>query len=108
MADFERLQRLLDCGHTALMAGDLPALDSLAAEIEAALEAAGPCDLGQARQLATLAKRNERLLEAALGGVRAARRRARDLTDQGRFSTYDIGGQRGQPGLSGHATARRI
>ncbi len=108
MADFERLQALLDQGHAALMAGDLSVLAGLATEVEVALGAAGSCDLGQARQLAALASRNERLLEAALGGVRAARRRARDLSDQGRFSTYDVGGQRGQPGLTGAATARRI
>ncbi len=108
MADFVLLESLLDQGHTALMGGDLSALETLAEEIEAALSAPGNCDPAQARRLSMLAQRNAGLLDASLNGIRAARRRARELTDQGRFSTYDVGGQRGQPGLPGTAAARRL
>lgn len=108
MADCAALETILDRGRAALTAGDLAALAGLAAETEAALAAAGRCDRALALRLAGKARRNERLIAAALAGVRAARRRAQELTDQGRFSTYDAGGRRGQPGLAAGTPARRL
>ncbi|NGM44384.1 hypothetical protein G5B31_02405 [Rhodobacter sp. SGA-6-6] len=108
MADCAALETILDRSREALAAGDLAALAGLAAETEAALADAGCCGRALAGRLAEKARRNERLIAAALAGVRAARRRAQDLTDQGRFSTYDAGGRRGQPGLVAATPARRL
>lgn len=108
MADCAALETILDRSREALRVGDLPALAGLAAETGAALAAAGGCDRALAGRLAAKARRNERLLAAALAGVRAARRRAQELSDQGRFSTYDAGGRRGQPGLAAGLPARRL
>lgn len=108
MADCAALEMILDRSRAALAAGDLAALAGLAAETEAALAAARQGDRALAARLAEKARRNERLLAAALAGVRAARRRAQELTDRGRFSTYDAGGRRAQPGLAAAAPARRL
>ena len=100
MADFSRIEKALDLTREALCKGDMPALDGLAAEVEAAIAEPGACSRAVARRLADKAALNERLIAAAMQGIRAAKRRAQDLTDQGRFSTYDATGRRGQPGLA--------
>lgn len=110
MADLDALETILDRTRAALMAGDITALEGMAADAEAALTAAvGHCDRTTAERLAEKARHNEQLIGAAMKGIRAAQRRAQDLTDRGRFSTYDSGGQRGQPGLAPQgAAARRL
>ncbi len=107
MADFAALETILDRTHAALMAGDIAALEGMASDAEAALAAAGRCDRTTAERLADKARQNEQLIGAAMKGVRAAQRRAQDLAEWGRFSTYDSGGRRGQPGLAPQGTADR-
>lgn len=107
MADFAALETILDRARAALLAGDIVALDGTAADAEAALAAAGRCDRAAAERIAAKAQWNERLIAEAMKGIRAAQRRARDLTDHGRFSTYDPDGRRGQPGLSPQGLAAR-
>jgi len=107
MADFAALETILDRARAALVAGDIVALDGMAADAEAALATAGHCDRAAAERIAAKAQQNEHLIAEAMKGIRAAQRRVRDLTDHGRFSTYDSGGRRGQPGLSPQGVAAR-
>lgn len=107
MVDFAVLETILDRTHAALMAGDIMALEGMAADAEAALAAAGRCDKATAERLADKARQNEQLIGAAVKGVRAAQRRAQELTDRGRFSTYDSDGRRAQPGLAPQGAAER-
>ena len=107
MADFAELETILDRTHAALMAGDIAALASMAADAEAALAALGRCDKATAARLADKARHNEQLIGAGVKGVRAAQRRAQELTDRGRFSTYDSDGRHGQPGLAPQGAAER-
>lgn len=92
----------------ALMAGDLTRLADLAPRLEAALATYRPASAAAAGNLLSDARENGRLLQAALRGVRAAKTRASELTDKGRFSTYDSRGQRNQPGLGTQMAARRL
>ena len=107
MADFAGLETILDRARAALVAGDIASLDGMAADAEVALATAGHCDRAAAERIAAKAQRNEHLIAEAMKGIRAAQRRARDLTDHGRFSTYDSDGRRGQPGLSLQGFAAR-
>jgi hypothetical protein len=89
------LETLLDETRDALLAGDLLRLAALTAQLDQAAPAADPAPLARSRRKAA---RNAALLEAALKGIRAARRRATELAQPGRFSTYDATGRRGALG----------
>ena len=109
MTDTAGLEGILDETRKALMAGDLAALAGLALAAEQTLTRLKPdCTPEAAERLAQKARPNERLITAALRGMKAATRRVRELTDDGRFSTYDANGRRNQPGLASPAAARRI
>lgn len=99
---------LLENTRTALLSGDFQELSNLTLALEAALSEIGSMQGESLQAIRESAAENDRLLSAAAKGVRAAQRRAKDLTDQGRFSTYDIGGQRNQPGLAASSKARRV
>ncbi|MEZ5796994.1 MAG: hypothetical protein R3D63_05635 [Paracoccaceae bacterium] len=110
MPDPASLETFLLATGAALKAGDLPLLADLADRVEAAL-AEGTAAGGDPRQAARVlqaARENERLLLAAMKGVRAARARAAQLTDRGRFSTYDAGGRRDLLGMPPTGPARRL
>lgn len=108
MADFRQLETDLDLAEAALIAGDLQSLERLTTALEAALSADGNGDHILALRIADKARRNEALISAALKGVHSARRRVDELSDQGRFSTYDSGGHREQPGLQAPIGGRRL
>ncbi len=108
MTDRSDVETLLDATQVALRSGDLAALTDLAGRVETAMSAMGRPDAVTLRRLQDKARRNERLLAAAAKGVAAARRRARDLTDEGRFSTYGADGRRDQVGLAACLPARRL
>jgi hypothetical protein len=108
MAETMDLERLLDLTRERLIAGDMGALADLVAGTEQALENLGTADGALVKRLAVKAGQNERLIAAAVKGVRAAQRRSRELTDEGRFSIYDAGGRRDQPGLPPQESARRF
>ena len=108
MAEAMDLETLLDLTRESLIAGDMGALADLVAGTDQALENLGKVDGALVKRLAVKAGQNERLIAAAVKGVRAALRRSRDLTDEGRFSIYDAGGRRDQPGLPPQESARRL
>ncbi len=108
MADFAGLETILDETLAALKAGDLPGLSDLSERAEAALAAQSPCDAVLAGRLLSKAQRNERMITAAMKGVKAARQRVQDLTTTGRFSTYDAGGHRDQVGVAPSLPSRRV
>ena len=105
MADFAALETIL-IARVALVAGDIAALDGMTADAKQRLPR-GPLRQAAVERIAAKAQQNEHLIAEAMKGIRAAQRRARDLTDHGRFSTYDSGGRRGQPGLVPHGAADR-
>ncbi len=86
------LEALLDTAREALLDGDILKLAALAGELEAATLPRDPAALHRSR---AKAGRNAALLAAALKGLRAARRRAEELAQPDRFSTYDARGRRG-------------
>ena len=103
-----RLAAVLDAERTALLSGDLAALEALAEEKLALAE-----DLeATPRQLAPLAetlKRNEALLDAArqgVGDVLAMLRKQRDART--RLSSYDSKGQATQIASGPAVTERRF
>jgi hypothetical protein len=98
-ANTEQLMDCLASTRDAILAGRLELLGPLAERLEAALTADVRPPSAVLHRIRAAAEENGRLLEAALKGVRAAKRRALDLTETGRFSTYAQGGQRHQPGL---------
>ncbi|QYK41589.1 MAG: hypothetical protein KF887_00110 [Paracoccaceae bacterium] len=103
-----RVERMLDLVHVALITGDLAALPSLAAEIEAAVPGEVPIPAAMAGRLRAKADRNARCLEAAGRGLRAARKRLSDITAaRGGLSTYDGSGQRHVLAADAGGTARR-
>lgn len=110
MADFAGLETVLDDMHSALLAGKLAHLGDLAAMAEGALALAeaGDCPSDLALRLREKARRNERLLTAAARGVKAARQRAKDLAEAGRFQTYGADGRRDMLGVAAQAPARRL
>lgn len=85
------LERLLDQTREALLAGDLLRLAQIAGEVAGADP---PTDPQVAERSRALAEQNLALLGAALKGVQAARRRAGELAEPARFSTYDAQGRR--------------
>ncbi|MDQ2065308.1 hypothetical protein Q9295_02885 [Xinfangfangia sp. CPCC 101601] len=108
MVDYAALEMILDKSIQSLASANLAQLHGLAEQTEAALSATGPFDKERADRLVTKAALSNALIGAALKGVSSARQRANELTDQGRFSTYQSGGQRVQPGLSLSLAARRL
>lgn len=108
MRNDQGLEQILDDTRLAILAGDFKALAELAERCEAFLSgglARNPAELGR---IAAKAERNATLLKAASRGVAAARRRARELAEGGRFSTYDAAGRRGQLTDDQAAPARRL
>lgn len=93
---------------TALLAGRIDQLTDLSARIERALEQRPRLRESSLSSLRSAAEGNRHLLDAALKGVRAAKRRAHDLTEEGRFSTYEQGGKRSQPGLLNSGPSIRL
>jgi hypothetical protein len=102
------LEGLLSQTRKALLAGDILELASLADGLEATLAQGTPKSLAEAQVIKRMAQENDQLLIAALKGVRSARQRLRDLSEQGRFSTYESNGKRHQPGLGNMLPARRL
>lgn len=99
------LESLLDQAADALLAGDLAALSDLAPRIEAA---APPQDPGTLERLRAKARRNARLLDAAMRGVKAARHRVAEITRGPTLTTYDARGQKAEIVASGMMPARRV
>lgn len=99
------LEALLDQAAEALLAGDLVALSALSSQIESA---SPPQDLGSLDRLQAKARRNARLLEAAMRGVKAARHRVAEITRGPTLTTYDAKGQKAQIVASGLMPARRV
>ena len=108
MPDFGGIETILDETHAALRAGNLPRLAELSEQAELALANISSCERALAERLKRKAERNERMIAAAVKGVKAARLRARELTAKGRFSTYDSGGRRDQVGLPAQGPSRRV
>jgi hypothetical protein len=108
MADYTYLETLLDDTLTAIKSGDLTWLADLSLRAETAFATQGNCGRDLAKRLQSKAKRNERLLAAAIKGVKAARQRVSDFSSAGRFSTYDAGGQRDQVGVPTGARTQRF
>ncbi|WP_395540521.1 hypothetical protein [Neotabrizicola sp. sgz301269] len=98
------LESLLDSARDALLAGDILKLAALADALEAAASPREPAALRRSRDKAA---RNAALLSAAMKGLRAALRRAEELTQPDRFSTYDSSGRRGAL-LASTAPVRRV
>lgn len=94
----ELLQCLMEA-REALLSGDFASLTNLTERTENALELGAHVSEPTLLRLRTVAEENRDLLESALRGIRAAKRRASDLTEAGRFSTYEQGGKRNQHGL---------
>lgn len=108
MVDFHQLDAGLDRLETALITGDLQNVEGLAAALEAGLAAVGRGDRSLALRTAEKARRNAELISAALKGIHFAQRRVGELSDQGRFSTYESDGHRKQPGLRTSISGRRL
>ena len=89
-AELPQLEQLLDNVAAAILAGDMARLAELSELADAASEGFALQDQAQARRIRKKAECNARLLAAAVKGVRAARRRAVELTEAGRFSTRDV------------------
>ena len=106
------LERLLGEVRAALRNGAydrLPGLAERQARLLGALEAAPPRDGGAMRRLRRAAAENAPLLEAALAGMRAARRPAAEPGDRLAGSTYDRSGRRRalETGMAGRELRRR-
>ena len=102
------LEACLDATRTALMAGDMVTLAKLAGLVEVAIASSGRPEGPALLRVKKKAEANGRILQAALKGVRAARQRAQELSNHGRFSTYDAGGRRDQIGVAAAIPARRL
>ncbi len=106
--DQRGLLAVLADSRAALLAGNLAELARQSGSLERGVETAMPGTLDDARLIKQMAEENSLLLAAALKGVRAARQRLRDLSEQGRFSTYQSNGQRCQPGITSQTPSRRL
>jgi hypothetical protein len=98
-SDMDDLLPCLSETRGALLSGNIKKLVTLTERTERALEQGKRLAEQDLIMLRAAAEENRRLLDAALKGIRAAKRRASDLTEVGRFSTYEEGGKRNQPGL---------
>ncbi|MCA8869489.1 MAG: hypothetical protein KDA67_12620 [Rhodobacteraceae bacterium] len=100
-ADLTKLERLLEDVRTTLRSGDYQQLAALATEQERMIgrlqtqpQGTAP-DKGLPARIADAARRNQRLIEAAMEGFRsAARRRNEILAAQQPIKTYDRSGQK--------------
>ncbi len=110
MSSLERkgLEAILAHSRKALLAGDLAELAGLSGQLETAVLTEKPKSLAEAQRIKQMAEENGLLFAAAMKGVRAARQRLRDLSDHGRFSTYESSGKRRQTGSDNQAPARRL
>lgn len=106
--DRSGLEMILVQSRKALLAGDLAGLAGLSGQLETVPLTEMPKTLAEARRIKQMAEENELLFAAAMKGVRAARQRLRDLSEHGRFSTYESNGRRQQTGVSNQAPARRL
>jgi flagellar biosynthesis/type III secretory pathway chaperone len=105
------LGRLLKDERKALLSGDLAALPALIADKERLLDALADVPLPNAPALERLrnaAKGNQRLLDAALKGVRTARARLETARSGGpALSTYNARGQAESHGTGQPSVERR-
>lgn len=111
--DPAKLERLLEDVRTALKSGDYQQLAALATEQERMIgrlqtQPVGTApDKGQSARIADAARRNQRLIEAALEGFRSAARRRDDIrAAEQPIKTYDRTGQK-TPLESNHATLEK-
>ena len=100
-SDLKRLLALLKAEHSALARGDLARLEKLAPRKLALLERLETgtlpdteLDKSLARQVQDGARRNARLFEAAIAGIRDARRLLTSARERGRGQTYGRNGAR--------------
>lgn len=100
----ERIITLLGEMRAAILRADFPALEHLAAALEA--EQAGLTGLSpeSLQRIARIAADNAACLEAAAGGLRAARRRIGEIVTAAAGSTYDSQGRK----LTLGRTERRV
>lgn len=104
----QTLTALFDAQRMALLSGDLAALDGMDRRLSEALERLGrtPPSPVELAEIATLAARNARLLDAARAGVARARNRPRKATSA-TLTTYDAQGHRMGTGATGQTLSRR-
>ena len=112
MADdtVEALERALERVRAAAVGGDLAALAGMAEELSGRLAALGPVrDPVVLARIQRLARRNEACLDAAMRGLRAARRRLADIGSAGSgLQTYDGTGTTRRLGAPDGALVRRV
>jgi hypothetical protein len=104
----EPLEDLLDQAATALVSGDLVALETLAPRIEQSAGQILQQDRAILRRLRDKATRNARLLEAATRGVKSARMRVTEIARGPTLTTYDARGHKAAIATTGAATERRV
>ncbi len=97
------LDSLLDATRDALLAGDFAALAGLGAGVAAEADRLPVLDAVAAQRLRSKAERNERLLQAAGRGLRAARDRMAEIASGPSLATYDSHGRKAS--LAGPARA---
>ncbi len=102
----EKLESLLDLAAAALIAGDFDALTRLTPQIEA--QSLTSTDRKRAEALRAKAQRNERLLDAATRGVKAARLRLTEVARGPTLTTYDARGQKAQISTFAEARSHRV
>jgi hypothetical protein len=89
----EKLDALLDVERRALLDGDLEALAGLAEDKEQIIDALNALEFADGETLSPVndkMKRNQALLEQALGGIRAVARRLAEIRQTRRsFDIYD-------------------
>lgn len=100
-SDLKRLAALLKAEHSALARGDLARLEKLAPRklslldrLESGALPDTALDKSLARQVQVAAQRNARLFEAAIAGIRDARRLITSARERGRGQTYGRNGAR--------------
>ncbi len=110
MAESQKIETTLLRVNRAVTTGDLSALASLAVDIEDDLAAfAGSADAASAQRVRQLATRNAACLDAALRGLRAARRRMADIAAaQAGVQTYDVRGATRRLGGTGTTLTQRL
>lgn len=104
----QRLEAILDLVGDALIRGDIVGMAGLADELDSLSAAISSLDRPTAERLRRRAQRNERLLSAALSGVRAARNRVAEIKSAPQLTTYTSGGRREVLPLPSALAARRV
>ncbi len=102
----EKLEALLDQAASALIAGDFDALSRLTPQIDA--QPLAGADRQTAEILMEKARRNERLLDAAARGVKAASLRFSEVVRGPTLTTYDARGQKAQINALAEIRSRRV